>query len=251
MKGTGTLGLALAVAVACAPKRDEPAPVDVPDSGVPQLQTRLARAEARIAELSRERDFNAERVATELLARGRDAGIAGPPGAMGPPGPVGAQGPTGAAGPMGAKGDRGPQGPVGPRGDPGPDGIRGPQGVQGLQGPQGIQGPQGPAGPPGPRGPSGSYAAKEDVVRRSEKVTVAAGIAASAVATCDQDQDLVITGGCSADPMWLAQLVNSKPFGMTSSTSRGGWRCDYRNTSDASEIAIEAEVFCARRRDAK
>jgi len=137
---------------------------------------------------------------------------------------------------------------VGPRGEPGPQGPRGPQGVQGLQGPQGIQGPQGPAGPLGPVGPAGGYSDKEDLVRREARISVAAGIAASAVATCDHDTDLVITGGCSADPMWLAQLINAKPFGMASARSKGGWRCDYRNTSPKSEIEIVAEVYCAPRK---
>jgi hypothetical protein len=120
--------------------------------------------------------------------------------------------------------------------------------VQGLQGPQGIQGPQGPEGPQGPAGPAGGYADKQDLVRREARTTVAAGIAASAVASCDHDTDLVVTGGCSAEPMWLAQLINSKPFGVTSARTPGGWQCDYRNTSPKTELAVTAEVYCAPKR---
>ncbi len=228
-------------ALGCRGQDAPPAP-DLPDSGVARLRAKLTATEQRIASLEAQARVDVTAVAGELARVGRDAGLHGPPG---PPGPIGPQGLVGEPGPPGPPGDRGPLGPVGPRGESGPQGPRGPQGLQGLQGPQGIQGPQGPAGPQGVRGPSSSYSDKEDVVRREARVSVAAGIAASAVATCDHDSDLVIAGGCSADPMWMAQLINAKPFGMTSARSKGGWRCDYRNTSPKNEIEIVAEVFCA------
>jgi hypothetical protein len=235
--------LALFAAVGCGRKQEPPPePVVAPDSGVPQLRERVTQAERRLADVEARGEVDAKRVASELAAADRDAGLHGPAGPVGPPGP---QGLVGEAGPAGPPGPSGPQGPVGPRGEPGTEGPRGPQGVQGLQGPQGIQGPQGAIGSAGPPGPPGGYADKEDLVRREARVSAAAGIAASAVATCDHETDLVITGGCSADPMWMAQLINSKPFGMTSKRTAGGWRCDYRNTSPKSEIEITAEVFCA------
>ena len=232
----------LVAAAGCRGQEAAPATPDLPDSGVLQLELKLRAAEERIATLEAQKGVDVAAVSTELARVGRDAGLHGP---MGPQGPQGLQGPPGGPGDLGPPGDRGPLGPVGPRGETGPQGAVGPQGIQGLQGPQGIQGPQGAAGPQGVRGPSGSYSDKADVVRREARVSVAAGIAASAVASCDHDSDLVIAGGCSADPMWMAELINAKPFGMTSARTKGGWRCDYRNTSPKSEIEIEAEVFCA------
>lgn len=235
--------------VACA-ERPPPAapPAQLADAGAPPLAAELAQLAARVAAIETHgAAVDARRVAVELALLGPDAGLAGPPG---PAGPLGPQGPRGDPGPPGAEGARGPTGPQGTRGLAGPAGPLGPQGVQGLQGPQGIQGPQGPAGPHGPVGPASTYADKEDLVRREARVAVAAGIAASAVATCDHDADLVITGGCQAEPMWLAQLINAKPFGVTSAHARGGWRCDYRNTSPETPIEIIAEVYCAPSRHA-
>jgi hypothetical protein len=65
------------------------------------------------------------------------------------------------------------------------------------------------------------------------------------VATCDRETDLLITGGCSAAPVWLARLLVSQPFGLTSSRQKAGWRCDYRNDSGQHPVEITAEVYCA------
>ena len=65
-----------------------------------------------------------------------------------------------------------------------------------------LQGAPGPQGPVGPRGPGGGYGDKEDLVRRSARVSAAAGVAASAVVTCDHDADRLVVGGCGAEPMW-------------------------------------------------
>jgi hypothetical protein len=69
------------------------------------------------------------------------------------------------------------------------------------------------------------------------------------VAKCDKKTDLVVAGGCSADPMWLALLINSKPFGMTDPRVLAGWRCDYRNSSEETSVEIQAEVYCARKNE--
>jgi hypothetical protein len=128
-------------------------------------------------------------------------------------------------------------------------GPEGPQGIQGLQGAQGLQGLQGAQGPKGPTGPAGAYGQKSDVARKESRVSVGGGLVATAVASCDRAQDLLVTGGCYADPQWLAQLIATRPVGMVDSSSAASWRCDYKNTSPTTTIEIVAEVYCVRPRE--
>ena len=72
---------------------------------------------------------------------------------------------------------------------------------------------------------------------------------ATAVASCDRAGDLLVTGGCYADPQWLAQLVATRPLAMTDGGTAASWRCDYRNTSPGSTIEIVAEAYCVRPRE--
>ena len=231
------LALALGLVAACRG-------ADKPDPRVAQLATRVAEAEKRLASVEARGEVDAKRVASELLARGADAGLSGPPGPAGPRG----EGAPGPQGPIGPPGPPGPEGPHGPKGDPGPPGPEGPQGVGGPQGPQGYQGQAGPQGPKGPPGPAAAYSGKNDLMRREARISVAAGLSASAVAACEKSIDLVVAGGCYADPMWLAQLVASRPLGLHDAGSSSGWRCDYRNTSPSSTIEVVAEVYCVRAR---
>ena len=211
------------------------------------LRGRLAAAEERVGAIETQGTrADAHRVAVELLALGRDAGLEGPPGILGERGP---EGPPGPAGPVGPAGPSGPEGSQGPRGDLGPPGPEGPQGVQGLQGAQGLQGTQGAQGPKGPPGPPGAYGQKTDLSRRESRVSVASGLVASAVVSCERATDLIISGGCAADPIWLGALIVSRPIAMNDDHNPAGWRCDYRNTSAANPIEIIAEVFCVRPRD--
>jgi hypothetical protein len=65
------------------------------------------------------------------------------------------------------------------------------------------------------------------------------------VARCDRPTDVIVGGGCSAEPIWRAQMLGSKPFRLADTADRAGWRCDYRNTSTTAEIEIAAEAYCA------
>jgi hypothetical protein len=121
--------------------------------------------------------------------------------------------------------------------------------VQGLQGAQGIQGPAGVAGPKGPPGPASTYAQKTDLLRRESRISVGPGLVATAVASCERAVDLLVTGGCYADPQWMAQLVAARPVAMTDSAAPASWRCDYRNTSPSSTIEVVAEAYCVRPRE--
>ncbi|MCW5808906.1 MAG: collagen-like protein [Deltaproteobacteria bacterium] len=215
------------------------------DKRVDETNARVEDHATRLAAIEQRGELDAHKVAQELLAKGRGAGLegpAGPPGPHGPPGPAGPEGP-------GGQGPAGPEGPRGAKGDPGPAGPEGPMGTQGLQGPQGMQGLQGIPGPKGPPGPTAAYGTKTDLVRKEQRISVGAGLVATAVAACDRAADLLVTGGCYADPQWMAQLVASRPLAMTDAAAAASWRCDYRNTSPATTIEVVAEAYCVRPRE--
>ncbi|NVB83802.1 MAG: hypothetical protein HOV81_35835 [Kofleriaceae bacterium] len=228
--------LALLVLVGCRSNDTE---------AVDKLSARVADLDRRIGSIEANGPVDTHAVATELLAKGSAAGLHGP---EGPAGPAGPSGPPGPAGPGGV-GPPGPAGERGPKGDPGPMGPEGPQGIQGLQGAQGIQGQQGAQGPKGPPGPAGAYGHKQDLVRKENRVSVGAGLVATAVASCDRVSDLLVTGGCYADPQWMAILVASRPVAMTDAQNPASWRCDYKNTSPSSMIEVVAEAYCVSPRE--
>lgn len=210
-----------------------------------KANARIDDHDLRIVAVEKRGAVDAKRVSDELLARGKAAGVFGPDGPVGPPGPPGPQGPPG---PFGL-GPQGPEGARGAKGDPGPPGPEGAQGVQGLQGAQGNQGQQGNPGPKGPPGPAAAYANKTDIIRKESRISVGAGLVATAIANCERSQDLLVTGGCYADPQWMAQLVAARPIAMNDGAAAASWRCDYRNTSPSTTIEVVAEVYCVRPRE--
>jgi hypothetical protein len=214
-------------------------------ASVSKLEARMSDVDRRLAAIEQRGPIDVTAVSGELLAKGSAAGLTGPAGPRGPDGPPGPPGPMGPAGvgPPGASGERGP------KGDPGPAGPEGPQGIQGLQGAQGIQGQQGAQGPKGPPGPAGAYGTKTDLVRKEHRISVGAGLVATAVAPCDRASDLLVTGGCYADPQWMAQLVASRPVAMTDAGNPAAWRCDYKNTSPSSTIEVISESYCVRAKE--
>jgi hypothetical protein len=230
------------VVLALGACRADSAQVDELGKGIGKAQTQLTEQDGRLRTLEQRGAGDAKAIAAELVAGGK---VSGPPG---PPGPRGAEGPPGPAGPAGV-GPAGPEGPRGAKGDPGPPGPEGPQGIQGLQGAQGLQGTQGTQGPKGPPGPAAAYGNKSDIQRKEARVSVAAGQVATAVATCDRAVDLLVTGGCYADPQWMAQLVATRPLAMTDGGAPSSWRCDYRNSSPSTTIEVVAEVYCVRPRE--
>ena len=222
---------------ACRPEAEPHA-----DERVAAAQAKLTEHDGRLTAIERRGAVDAKAVASELAAGGK---ALGPPG---PPGPRGVDGPAGPPGPAGV-GPAGPEGPRGAKGDPGPLGPEGPQGIQGLQGAQGLQGTQGAQGPKGPPGPAAAYGIKSDIQRKEARISVGAGQVATAVASCDRAVDLLVTGGCYADPQWLAQLIAARPLAMTDASAPASWRCDYRNSSPSTAIEVVAEVYCVRPRE--
>jgi len=242
------LAMSMVVVLGCGSSEPPPEPV-APDSGALGLTQRVRELEARLSTIETDgTPVNARRIASELAAIGKDAGIEGPPGPAGSAGPPGPPGPPGDPGPQGDRGDTGPPGPPGRQGAQGPRGAQGLQGVDGIQGPRGIQGQTGAQGPAGPPGPPGAIGSKADLVRRDGRIDVAPGLTATALAKCDHPTEIVVTGGCSAEPMWRAQLLGSKPFGATDQTIAGGWSCTGRNVSDKAKLELIAEVYCAQAR---
>jgi hypothetical protein len=226
--------LAIAMVVGCQPSSN--------DHRVDELTARLEDHDQRFAAIDKRGSADTHAIASELLEHGKEHGLSGP---LGPPGPQGLEGPPGPVGPGGV-GPAGPEGPRGAKGDPGPPGPDGPQGIQGLQGPQGLQGTQGAQGPKGPPGPASTYANKTDITRRESRVSVGAGLVATVIASCERAADLLVTGGCYADPQWLAQLVAARPVSMADAGTAASWRCDYKNTSPSTTIEIVAEAYCVR-----
>jgi hypothetical protein len=238
------LAAGLLLAVACAASEPAGGDLEAAEAARAELKAQLEALEGRIASLELAAEGDAERLAEALLATGAD--VRGPPGPLGPPG---APGPAGPRGPAGDEGPAGAQGPPGAKGDRGPPGPPGPQGIQGLQGPQGIQGPQGPQGPEGPPGPPGALARKADLMRRESRIEILPGLTGSAVARCDSATELVVHGGCTASPMWRAQLHGARAVEATDASRPAGFRCDYRNTSAESVLEAIAEVYCVKPSD--
>ena len=124
-------------------------------------------------------------------------------------------------------------------------GKDGPKGATGQRGLTGRAGPQGPQGPAGPNGPSSVYGSKNDLSRRESRMDVAAGSAASAIAYCERTSDLLIHGGCAAQPMWRVHLLSSLPIAAHNKNVKAGWQCDVRNTSADKSVFVTAVAYCA------
>jgi hypothetical protein len=169
------------------------------------------------------------------------SGLSGPPGPPGPSGPPGPPGPTGLQGAAGPRGEPGPAGDPGQPGPPGPLGTPGPQGPQGVPGPQGIQGV---IGPPGPTGPAGGYSQKKGIYRGNGQLSLGPGLSGAVIATCENEHDLLISGACIANPAWLGMLNQAGAERVEAVSHPSTWRCEYRNLSDQSQLAISATVFC-------
>lgn len=116
-----------------------------------------------------------------------------------------------------------------------------------MQGPQGIQGPPGPAGPAGPEGPAGGYARKRDLYRAAAQLVIGPGLSGAVVASCRDARDLLVSGYCGASPAWLGSLAQSGAVDADAPGSSAAWRCEYRNLSAQTSLALQAGVYCVKR----
>ncbi|MEQ1508171.1 MAG: hypothetical protein ABMB14_38430, partial [Myxococcota bacterium] len=157
----------------------------------------------------------------------------GPSGADGVDGIDGVDGANGATGAQGAKGDKGDRGDVGPQG---------PQGVPGLQGPTGPAGVQGLHGVAGAAGADAMPQTKGDLYVRNVEQSV--GAAADVVVTCDDLDDILLTGGCLADgPVGEFVLIESYPSYNGVETQFASWTCRVEETAGG-VAPYTARAFC-------
>lgn len=160
----------------------------------------------------------------------------------------------------GAVGSVGPQGPKGDRGDQGPQGMAGPQGAPGEQGEVGAAGSVGPAGTPGAPGvpgakgdkgepgASGVLATKAGLYHVEVFATIATGPAApaggSVIAYCDDANDIILNGGCTAPASMGQHLTASMPYGADDPGVKSGWQCKYYNNLVPSAFTGGAYATC-------
>lgn len=163
---------------------------------------------------------------------GSCACVDGEPGVAGPQGPVGPKGDTGSVGPAGAVGATGAVGAQGPRGYAGEVGPVGATGAQGIQGVPGIQGPVGATGATGAVGPAGPGITKSQVYTRTSGANMNA---TQAVASCDDTNDVVLTGGCQV----FGVLLYFGPVNEADTTKAAGWSCVV-----PTDAAVMARVTC-------
>jgi hypothetical protein len=67
------------------------------------------------------------------------------------------------------------------------------------------------------------------------------------VAACRDARDLLISGYCGANPAWLGSLAQSGAVDAEAAGSAASWRCEYRNLSSQTSLALQAGVFCIKR----
>jgi len=119
-------------------------------------------------------------------------------------------------------GTTGPQGPQGEKGDTGATGAQGPAG------PQGVAGAQGPAGMNGATG-GGLYVSRQSAYCHD---VLAPANSYEASAACDDQNDLLITGGCyDAAPFAPAGTILQRNHPGLGSVEQGGapsfWSCTW------------------------
>lgn len=178
----------------------------------------------------------------------------GPKGDQGIQGPAGPQGPAGKDGvsavcvndlnscPPGVPGATGPQGPVGPQGPKGEAGLDGADGAQGPAGPMGPAGPQGPTGQPGPKGETGAPGKDGLSITKSSIYTTSSGLAAAdAIAYCNDENDIVLTGTCVGQGVFWGTIGAYQP---TNTELKSGWECKASNVggNPVSATAVCLEV---------
>lgn len=178
-------------------------------------------------------------------------GEKGDKGNQGPIGPQGAPGKDGVSAvcvndlnscPPGVPGATGPAGPAGPQGPKGEAGLDGADGAPGAQGPAGPMGLQGPAGQPGAQGPAGQKGADGLSLTKGSLYTRSSGLAAAdAIAYCDDENDIVLTGTCTGQGVFWGIIG---PYQPTNPELKSGWECKVSNVggNPVSATAVCVEV---------
>lgn len=137
-------------------------------------------------------------------------------------------------------GTAGPQGPQGPKGDTGPQGLKGDTGMVGPKGDTGLTGMQGPVG-------GGLYVSRSNAYCNEAAPAASSG---SAVAQCNTQRDLVITGGCSAGTAPAGTiLIANYPSVLAQGGNPGTWQCTWNfapgvTPVDLATVGVKAHICC-------
>lgn len=141
--------------------------------------------------------------------------------------------------------ERGPQGEPGPQG---PQGEQGPKGDTGLRGNDGDPGQPGQPGAPGPMG-GGLYTSHADVYCNEVLTAPLVNNVPTAVAQCNDGDDLALTGSCSGTSNVNAYLQENRPNVWQSVGTTPEWRCTwpFRTGTPVALTDIRATICCIRK----
>lgn len=139
----------------------------------------------------------------------------------------------------------------GPKGDPGPEGPQGPAGAEGPRGPQGFAGPIGATGPQGPEGMPGMNGGGLYVNKASVYCQEAVATTDGVEVSCNDDNDLLLTGGCSSGALsgtWTLR-ANFPARNVVGVGAAAAWRCEWGAATgtpqpDWGAAAAKAHICC-------
>lgn len=139
-------------------------------------------------------------------------------------------------GPQGEPGPQGPQGAPGPKGDTGDVGPKGDKGDKGDQGIQGLTG-------------GGLYTTHADVYCNEVTMAPLFNNTPTAVAQCDDVDDLGLSGSCSGTATAEAYLHENRPNVWSSVGTKAEWRCSwpFRTGTPVALTDIKATICCIRK----
>jgi len=125
-------------------------------------------------------------------------------------------------------------------GTPGAQGATGPQGPPGQDGVDGVDGRD---GAPGANGTNGVLDGKDAVyTSSSSSKTLGVGGTGTVTASCDDSNDLVMSGSCSVSVAG-SYIMASGPVNPTSVTDIAGWSCEGYDGAD-STATVTATALC-------
>lgn len=91
----------------------------------------------------------------------------------------------------------------------------------------------------------GVYAYKSDIYSTRQTFNATAGGISSQEVSCEDDNDLPLTGTCTAPSNSVAQLRSTDAIDWNDETRPATWRCAFSNEG-ASTVQVEAQILCVR-----
>ncbi len=90
----------------------------------------------------------------------------------------------------------------------------------------------------------GVYAYKSDVYSTRQTFNASSGVVSTQEASCQDANDLPLTGTCTAPPSSSAQLISTDAIDWNDETRPAAWRCAFSNPGSA--VNVEAQILCVR-----